>query len=92
MDVYRVSKDQLIGKPCTIITEHRRNGANLEPDWRSLYLKVFDLDHAYWHASMVDGAAELNFYKVKVEKLKELKQDQFVGDFQTYQEHFDEMS
>jgi hypothetical protein len=41
---------------------------------------------------MVDGAAELNFYKVKVEKLKELKQDQFVGDFQTYQEHFDEMS
>lgn len=86
MDVYSVSKDQIIGKPCSIIKKYDRPGINLEPEWKSLYLRMFDADREFWGPRGIDrfGTVELNFYKVKVERMPELQQDQFVGDFESF--------
>jgi len=90
LDHHGVARKRLIGKPCAIISEHRRHGANIEPEWKSLCLLVFNCT-MFTHDNP-DGSLECNFYKVKVEAVPmPFHQDQFVGDFEPHsnQEHFD---
>lgn len=100
MDAWKVRERQLVGKACVIVRTQVRGGQHLEPEWESLILRVFDIKRDEGMDIGHDGSLYANFYKVKVEKIPELVQDQFVGDFESFsmygdgqsnQEHIDEV-